>query len=130
MPIRIAGNTLPQDKRIEAALTYIYGIGRSSASKILKELKIDPDIRTKDLSANDENKLREYIRKNFKTEGDLKREVLGNIKRLKEISCYRGIRHAKRLPVHGQRTKTNSRTVRGNIRATLSSGKKPPTQKT
>ena len=130
MPIRIAGITLPQDKRIETALTYIYGIGRVSAGQILKNLKIDPNTRTKDLSANDENKLREYIRKNFKTEGDLKREVLGNIKRLKEINCYRGTRHAKRLPTRGQRTKTNSRTIRGNIRVTLGSGRKPPAQKT
>ena len=126
MPIRIMGVTIPQDKRIEAALTYIYGIGRATAHKILVDLKIDPNTRTKDLSSNDENKLREYINKNFKVEGDLKREVLGNIKRLKEIKTYRGSRHEKRLPSRGQRTKTNSRTGRGNIRITLGSGRKAP----
>lgn len=128
--IRIVGVTIPQDKRIAIALTYIYGIGRISAMKILEQLKIDPNTRTKDLTADEENKLREYIRKNFKVEGDLKREILGNIKRLKEIKTYKGDRHSRRLPARGQRTKTNSRTVRGNVRATLGSGRKPPTQKT
>jgi len=130
MIVRIVGVTIPQDKRIEVALAYIYGIGRSSAKKILDELKINPNKKTKDLTNEEENNLREYIRKNFKTEGDLKREILGNIKRLKEIRTYRGIRHEKRLPVRGQRTKTNSRTVRGNVRVTLGSGRKPPAQKT
>jgi small subunit ribosomal protein S13 len=130
MPIRIAGVTIPQEKRIEVALTYIYGIGKSSASKILRALKINPDTRAKNLTADEENKIREYIKNNFKVEGDLKREVLGNIKRLKEIKTYRGIRHEKHLPVRGQRTKTNSRTVRGNKRVTLGSGRKPPAQKT
>jgi small subunit ribosomal protein S13 len=127
MPIRIVGVTIPQEKRIEVALTYIYGIGRSSAQKILQDLKIDPNTRAKNLSANDENKLREYLRKNYKVEGDLKREVLGNIKRLKEIKSYRGTRHEKRLPTRGQRTKTNSRTGRGNIRITIGSGRIAPT---
>ncbi len=130
MPIRIVGVTIPQEKRIEIALTYIYGIGQASTNKILKELKIDPNTRAKDITSEQENKLREYIRKNFKTEGDLKREVLGNIKRLKEIRAYRGLRHEKRLPSRGQRTKTNSRTVRGNVRVTLGSGRKPSAQKT
>jgi len=130
MPIRIGGVTIPQDKRIEIALTYIYGIGRSNADKILQATKINPGIRVKDLTSVDENKLREYIKNNFKIEGDLKREVLGNIKRLKEIKSYRGLRHSKNLPVRGQRTKTNSRTVRGNVRKTLMSGRKPSAQKT
>ncbi len=130
MSIRIAGVTIPQEKRIEVALTYIYGIGAPSASKILKNLKINPDIRTKNLTAADEAKLRDYLKDNYKVEGDLKREVLGNIKRLKEIRCYRGIRHEKHLPTRGQRTKTNSRTVRGNKRVTLGSGRKPSAEKT
>jgi len=130
MPIRIGGVTIPQDKRIEIALTYIYGIGRSTANKILMATKINKDKRTKDLTAEEESKLREFIQKNYKVEGDLKREFLGNIKRLKEIKCYRGLRHEKRLPARGQRTKTNSRTVRGNVRVTLLSGRKPSAQKT
>jgi len=130
MPIRIAGVTIPQEKRIEIALTYIYGIGRPSAFKILRDLKINPNIRTKNLTVADEAKLRDYLKDNYKVEGDLKREVLGNIKRLKEIRSYRGIRHEKHLPVRGQRTKTNSRTVRGNKRVTLGSGRKPSAEKT
>jgi len=130
MSIRIAGVTIPQDKRIEISLTYIYGIGRTSANKILTELKINPDTRTKDLTADEESKMREYLKKNYKVEGDLKREVMGNIKRLKEIRAYRGIRHEKRLPCRGQRTKTNSRTVRGNVRVTLMSGRRDSAQKT
>jgi len=130
MPIRIAGATIPQDKRIEVALTYIYGIGRSSSTKILKNLKINPNIRTKDLTAADEGKIRDYLKDNYKVEGDLKREVLGNIKRLKEIRSYKGIRHERHLPVRGQRTKTNSRTVRGNVRRTAGSGKRPSAEKT
>jgi len=130
MPIRIGGVTIPQDKRIEIALTYIYGIGQATANKILNSLKIDKNTKTKDLSAEQESKLREFIQKNYKIEGDLKREVLGNIKRLKEIKSYRGTRHEKRLPSRGQRTKTNSRTVRGNVRVTLLSGRKPSAQKT
>jgi len=121
---------LPQDKRIEISLTYIYGIGNTTAKKILKSVKINPDTRVKDLSEADEAKIREFIKSNYKIEGDLKREVLGNIKRLKEIRCYRGIRHSKNLPTRGQRTKTNSRTVRGNVRKTLMSGRKDTAQKT
>jgi small subunit ribosomal protein S13 len=124
MAIRITGVTIPQDKRITIALTYIYGIGKQSALNILTDLKINPNTRTKDLSSADENKLREYLRKNYKIEGDLKREVLGNIKRLKEIKSYRGSRHEKGLPGRGQRTKTNSRSVRGNTRRSLMSGKR------
>ncbi|MCX6740365.1 MAG: 30S ribosomal protein S13 [Candidatus Parcubacteria bacterium] len=130
MPIRIGGVTIPQDKRIVIALTYIYGIGRTTSEKILKSVKISPDIRAKSLSEADEAKIREFIKANYKIEGDLKREVLGNIKRLKEIKCYRGSRHAKNLPGRGQRTKTNSRTVRGNVRKTLMSGRKSSNQKT
>jgi len=121
---RIAGVVLPQNKRIEIALTYIFGIGHTRASKIIKETGIDPNIRTKDLSADDEKKLREAVEKTYRVEGELRRENLGNIKRLKEIGCYRGTRHSKGLPSHGQRTKTNSRTVRGNVRRTMGSGKR------
>ena len=130
MPIRIGGVTIPQEKRIEIALTYIYGIGRNTANKILNSIKINKDKRVKDLTADEESKLREFIQKNYKIEGDLKREVLGNIKRLKEIKAYRGIRHEKRLPSRGQRTKTNSRTTRGNVRITLLSGRKSSAEKT
>ena len=130
MLIRIGGVTLPQDKRIEIALTYIYGIGNTTAKKILASVKIDPNTRVKNLTEADEAKIRDFIKNKYKIEGDLKREVLGNIKRLKEIKCYRGIRHAKNLPCRGQRTKTNSRTVRGNVRKTLMSGRKISAQKT
>lgn len=130
MAVRISGVTLPNQKRIEAGLAAIYGIGLSRIKKILAATKINPDTRVKDLAENEVNKLREFIEKNFKVEGDLKREVLTNIKRLREIKCYRGSRHEKRLPARGQRTKTNSRTVRGNVRRTMGSGRKPPGQKT
>jgi small subunit ribosomal protein S13 len=122
---RIASVTLPTAKRIEAALPYIYGIGWTKSKEILKATKINPDTRVKDLSTEEVDTLSNYINQNFKVEGDLRREVLGNIKRLKEIKCYRGTRHARNLPARGQRTKTNSRTVRGNKRATMGSGKKP-----
>ncbi len=127
---RIAGINLPKDKRIEIGLTYIFGIGRSLSNKILKEVKINPDIRVKDLSDEQVNKLRQKIEKEIRVEGDLKREIIGNIKRLKEINSYRGTRHAKRLPVRGQRTRRNSRTVRGKVRRTIGSGRKPTGQKT
>lgn len=126
---RIAGVNLP-NKRIEIALTYIYGIGRSLACQILKQAQIDKDRRSNELTDGEINRLRGIIEKNFKVEGELKREVLSNIKRLKEIGAYRGLRHMKGLPVRGQRTKTNSRTVRGNVRRTMGSGRKPPAQKT
>ncbi|OGH60858.1 MAG: 30S ribosomal protein S13 [Candidatus Magasanikbacteria bacterium RIFCSPHIGHO2_01_FULL_50_8] len=122
---RIASVTLPTAKRIEAALPYIYGIGWTKSKEILKATKISPDTRVKDLTTEQVDILSNYINQNYKVEGDLRREVLGNIKRLKEIKCYRGTRHAKNLPARGQRTKTNSRTVRGNKRATMGSGKKP-----
>ena len=110
---RISGIDLPRDKRIEIALTYIYGIGRKSADDILAATGINPDIRVKDLSEEDATKLREYIDHHYEVEGDLRRNVALNIKRLVEIGCYRGTRHKKGLPVRGQRTKTNARTRKG-----------------
>lgn len=110
---RIAGVDLPREKRVEIALTYIYGIGLSSSRKILGETGVNPDVRVKDLSEDEVGKIREYIDKNCKVEGDLKREVSLNIKRLVEIGCYRGVRHRKGLPVRGQSTKQNARTRKG-----------------
>ncbi len=110
---RIAGVDLPRDKRVEVGLTYIFGIGLSSSQKILKETGVNPDIRVRDLSEDDLGKLRDYIDQNFKIEGDLRREVSLNIKRLIEIGCYRGVRHRKGLPVRGQSTKQNARTRKG-----------------
>ena len=110
---RIAGVDLPRDKRVEIGLTYIYGIGQTTASKILAETGIDPDIRVRDLEENDVNKIRDYIDHNLKVEGDLRRETSMNIKRLIEIGCYRGVRHRKGLPVRGQSTKQNARTRKG-----------------
>ena len=110
---RIAGVDIPREKRVEIALTYIYGIGLSTSKKILAQTGVDPDTRVKDLEESDVNKLREYIDKNFHVEGDLRREVSLNIKRLMEIGCYRGIRHRRGLPVRGQSTKQNARTRKG-----------------
>ena len=110
---RIAGIDLPRDKRIEVALTYIFGIGQKTATKIIKETGVDPDVRVKDMNEDDVAKLREYIDHNLTVEGDLRRNVALNIKRLTEIGCYRGLRHRKGLPVRGQRTKTNARTRKG-----------------
>ena len=110
---RIAGIDLPRDKRIEIALTYVYGIGRKTATDICANTGVDPDIRVRDLSEDDAAKLREYIEKNIRVEGDLRRDVAFDIKRLVEIGCYRGVRHRKGLPVRGQRTKTNARTRKG-----------------
>ncbi len=110
---RIAGIDLPKEKRIEIGLSYIYGIGRTSANKILTETGISPDTRVKDLTDADEAALRECIAKNFTVEGDLRRDVAMDIKRLTEIGCYRGIRHRRGLPVRGQRSKTNARTRKG-----------------
>ena len=110
---RIAGIDLPREKRIEIGLTYIYGIGRTSAQKILEMTGINPDIRVKDLTEDQEAALRDVIDKHFTIEGDLRREVAMNIKRLTEIGCYRGVRHRRGLPVRGQRTKTNARTRKG-----------------
>ena len=128
---RIAGINIPDNKRIEIALAYIYGIGPSLSRKILKQAGIDLDIRAKNLNEAQLNKLREIIEGgNFKIEGELRREIMMNVKRLKEIGCYRGIRHIKGLPVRGQNTKTNSRTVRGNVRKTMGSGRKKAAEKT
>ncbi|MDH4330928.1 MAG: 30S ribosomal protein S13 [Candidatus Moranbacteria bacterium] len=121
---RIAGINIPDEKRIEISLTYIFGIGRSTSVKILDGLKIDRSVRAKDLTADDINKLKEEIEKKYRVEGELKHEIKMNIKRLKEIGCYRGIRHQKGLPSRGQRTKTNNRTVRGNVRKTAGSGRR------
>ena len=121
--MRIAGITIPEEKRIEIGLTAVYGIGRPVAQKILEGAGIDFSKKPKDLSEDDENKIRKIVEE-ILTEGDLKREISGNIKRLRDIKCYRGTRHTKRLPARGQRTKTNSRTVRGNVRKTMGSGKK------
>lgn len=122
--IRISGINLPDEKKIEIALTYVYGIGLSTSRKILQLLNIDPNMRTKQLSSEDANKLRNEIEKKYKVEGELKHEVKTNVKRLREIGSYRGIRHGRGLPVRGQRTKTNSRTVRGNVRRTMGSGRR------
>ena len=127
---RIAGINLPKDKRSEIGLTYIFGIGRNLSKDILEAAKIDPDKKIKDLSETEVNKLREIIEADHKVEGELKREILLHIKRLKEIDAYRGSRHSKRLPARGQRSKTNSRTVRGNVRRTMGSGRKPSDKKT
>ena len=110
---RISGIDLPREKRIEVALTYIYGIGPARAAKVLETTQIDPDTRVKDLTEDQEAKLREVIEGEYVIEGDLRREVAMNIKRLSEIGCYRGLRHRRGLPVHGQRTKTNARTRKG-----------------
>ncbi len=110
---RIAGVDLPREKRVEIGLTYIYGIGVSSSNKILKDAGVNPDTRVKDLTDDEVNNIRKIIDESYKVEGDLRREVALNIKRLTEIGCYRGIRHRRSLPVRGQRTKTNARTRKG-----------------
>jgi small subunit ribosomal protein S13 len=127
---RIAGVEIPENKKIWVALTYIYGIGRTLSWKILREVKINPELKAKDLKPDELNRLKEIIEKNYKIEGELKREKLMNIKKLKDIGCWRGLRHIKGLPVRGQRTRTNTRTVRGNVRRTVGSGRKPPPQPT
>ncbi|NQT49222.1 30S ribosomal protein S13 [Candidatus Kuenenbacteria bacterium] len=126
---RIAGVNIPNDKRIVIALTYIFGIGLTTSGKILDTLKIDTNIRTKDLSEDQVNTIRIEVEKK-KVEGALKRDVMSNVKRMKEIKSYRGSRHDKNLPCRGQRTKTNSRSVRGNTKKTVGSGRKASAQKT
>ena len=121
--MRIQGINIPDEKRLEVALTAVFGIGRPRAKSICKDLGIDHGRSPKDLTAEEEAKVRESV-ESFKLEGDLKREIGANVKRLKDIQSYRGSRHARKLPVRGQRTKTNSRTVRGNVRKTMGSGKK------
>lgn len=127
---RIAGVNIPENKQIEIALTYIYGIGLALARKILFQAGIKMGRRASDLTPEEINRLKEIIEKKYKIEGELKREIIMNIKRLKDISCWRGIRHLKGLPVRGQRTRTNTRTVRGNVRKTVGSGRKPPPEPT
>lgn len=128
--LRIAGINIPDEKSILIALTYIYGISFTSSGKILESLKIDPSKKTKDLTEVEGNKIRDEIGKKLHVEGELKHEVKMNVKRLKDIKCYRGSRHNKGLPVRGQRTKTNNRTVRGNVRKTMGSGRKSAAEKT
>jgi len=126
MPVRIAGILIPDNKPIAISLTYIYGIGKSLALKILKQCGINPLKKTKDISEEESNRLKSIIENSLKIEGELRREQFANIKRLKEIRCWRGLRHIKGLPVRGQKTKKNCRTVRGNVRKTVGSGKKAP----
>lgn len=121
--MRILGITIPDEKRLEIGLTSLYGVGRKRAQKVLDEAKIEYGKHAKELTIDEENRIRKIIEQ-FKIEGDLKREVGGNIKRLKDIKAYRGIRHIKRLPSRGQRTKTNSRTLRGNVRKTMGTGRR------
>lgn len=125
---RIAGVTLPNNKRIIIALQYIYGVGQSRAKDILEKAKLDADVRVKDMTPDQENAIRVIVEKEFRVEGELRREVIGNIKRLKDIGAYRGLRHMKNLPARGQRTRTNSRTVRGNVRKTAGSGRRTLTK--
>ena len=127
---RIAGVNIPEQKQITIALTYVYGIGLSLSNKIIIEANINPSTKAKDLTPNEINRLKEIIEKNYKVEGEVKRERMMAIKRLKDIGTWRGHRHIKGLPVRGQRTRTNTRTVRGNVRKTVGSGRKlPPTAK-
>ncbi len=122
--MRIVGVNIPDNKRIEISLTYLYGIGRPLASHILKITKIDLAKRAKDLTPEEVNRIQSMLEKTYKVEGELRQVVRQNINRLKDIKAYRGVRHLRRLPVHGQRTKTNSRTVRGNVRKTAGSGRR------
>jgi small subunit ribosomal protein S13 len=122
--VRISGINIPDKKRIDIALCYLYGIGRTAASRIVVSAKINAAKHAGDLETAELSRIREIIEKTYKVEGDLRREIAGNIKRLKDISAYRGTRHAKGLPVRGQRTRTNSRTRRGNVRRTTISGKR------
>ena len=122
---RISGINIPDNKKIDIALTYIYGIGKVSSSLILKTTGIDNNKRAKELTSEEINKIQAVIDKNYKVEGDLRREISENIRRLKDLNTWRGLRHARRLPIHG-RTRTNSRTTRGNVRKTMGSGRKPP----
>ncbi len=128
--MRIAGINIPDNKKIEYSLPYIYGIGLTLSRKILKQVQVDPRKHAKDLTPAEINRIREVIEKSYKIEGDLRREIMTNIKRLRELQSYRGTRHMRGLPVRGQRTKTNSRTRRGNTRKTMGSGRKPASSPT
>jgi small subunit ribosomal protein S13 len=126
--MRILGITIPDNKQLEIALTELYGVGRSRSRFILNKVKVNPAMKVKELTVDQENEIRKVV-ESFRIEGDLKREVASNIKRLKDIKTYRGSRHARRLPARGQRTKTNSRTIRGNVRKTMGSGRKKEEKK-
>jgi len=121
--MRISGITIPEKKQLSVGLTTLYGVGYTTARKVLAEAKVSPSAKPADISVDQENTIRKLLESKT-IEGNLKREVAGNVKRLKDIKCYRGVRHMKRLPVNGQRTKTNSRTVRGNVRNTMGSGRR------
>jgi small subunit ribosomal protein S13 len=127
---RIAGVNIPENKQIVIGLSYIYGIGPANSKKVLEMAKIDFSRKASELNQEEILRLKEIIEKNYKIEGELRREIMMNIKRLKDINCWRGVRHIKGLPVRGQRTKTNNRTVRGNVRKTVGSGRKPPAEAT
>lgn len=122
--VRICNVNIPDNKPIFISLSYIYGIGQSLARKILNMANVDQNKKAKDLTTEEINRLQNIIETNYKIEGDLRREIQANIRRLKDINCYRGIRHLKKLPVRGQRTRTNSRTIRGNVRRTVGSGRR------
>jgi small subunit ribosomal protein S13 len=128
--MRVSGVSIPKQKRVQVALTYVYGIGLTASKEILKAANVEATTRVKDLTRDQEDAIRNIIEKTHTTEGDLRRIISSNIKRLRDIKSYRGTRHAKRLPVRGQRTKTNSRTLRGNKKNIAVSGKKPTAQKT
>lgn len=128
--MRIAGVNIPDNKKIEYALPYIFGIGLALARKIVALAQVSPEKKAKDLTSVEVNRLREIIEKNYKIEGDLRREIMMHIKRMRELQTYRGLRHLRGLPVRGQRTKTNSRTRRGNVRKTMGSGRKPASSPT
>ncbi|MFH1575690.1 MAG: 30S ribosomal protein S13 [Candidatus Nealsonbacteria bacterium] len=127
---RIAGINIPENKQILIALTYIFGIGRPLSGKILEQVKIKPETKASALTAAEVGKLKDFIEKNYKIEGELRRERIVDIKRLKDIGCWKGIRHIKGLPVRGQQTRTNTRTVRGNVRKTVGSGRKSASEPT
>jgi small subunit ribosomal protein S13 len=130
MAVRIAGVVIPDVKRVEVALTSVYGVGHSTSRQILQKAGVDFDTRTKDLTEREVAKILDLIESTYRVEGDLRREVVTNIRRLKDIGCYRGLRHMKHLPVRGQRTRTNCRTVRGNVRRTAGSGRRAAAGKT
>ncbi len=121
--MRILGINIPNEKRLDIGLTSLYGVGRATANKVLKQVKVDPSTKSKDLSIDQENAIRKLIEE-MTIEGNLRREIASNVKRLKDIKAYRGVRHMRKLPVKGQRTKTNSRTTRGNVRNTMASGRR------
>ncbi len=122
--MRIVGTNIPDNKRIDIALRYVFGVGPLLAKRIVKQAQVNPDTRAGKLTSDEINRIREVVEKNYRIESELKRDILMNIKRLKDISAYRGIRHIRGLPTRGQRTKTNSRTRRGNVRRTMGSGRK------